>query len=128
MSKAAISAALLLLIISVCDANASDGRSGAWHTAAQGAPSLKASQKAVELNPQDAVANNDLGWAFRQNGDLTQAEKYLRDAIKLNPRLAQAHSNLSVVLVDKGALDEAQAEGQQAVAIDPGNPIYKVVL
>jgi hypothetical protein len=32
-----------------------DGRAGSWRSAAQGAPSLKAAQKAVEKNPQDAV-------------------------------------------------------------------------
>lgn len=104
------------------------GRAGSWRTATQGSPSLKIARKAVEKNPQDAVANNDLGWAYRQHGDLTQAEAYLRQAIKIDAKLAQAHSNLSVVLLDQNKADEAKTEAAQAVAIDSQNPIYRAVL
>lgn len=72
------------------------GRSGSWHTGAQGAPSVKACRKIVEKNPNDAVAHNDLGWALRQNGDLKGAEEELLKAISLNDKLGQAHCNLSV--------------------------------
>lgn len=105
-----------------------DGRAGSWRTAAQGAPSLKAAKSAVEKHPQDAVANNDLGWAYRQNGDLTQAESFLRIATKSDAKLAQAHSNLSVVLVDLKKFDEAKTEAAQAVSLDPENAIYRAVL
>lgn len=104
------------------------GREGFWRNATQGAPSIKTCQQAVTKNPQDAIANNDLGWAFRQNGDATQADKYLRAAIKLNPKMGQAHSNLSVVLLDQGKSDEAITEAREAIAVDGSNPIYHVVL
>jgi Flp pilus assembly protein TadD len=105
-----------------------DGRAGSWRNSAQGAPEIKTCLKLVEKNPQDAVANNDLGWAYRQNGDLAKAEKYLREAVKLNPQMAQAHSNLSVVLLDGGNAADAQKEAAQATTIDASNPIYRVVL
>jgi Flp pilus assembly protein TadD len=104
------------------------GRAGWWKQAGQGAPSIKTCQKNLAKNPQDAIANNDLGWAYRQHGDLTQAEQYLRTAVKLNPRLSQAHSNLSVVLLDQSKTEEALAEAREAVAVDANNPIYHVVL
>ncbi len=105
-----------------------DGRAGSWRSAAQGAPSLKAAKSAVEKHPQDAIANNDLGWAYRQNGDLVQAETCLRVAIKADPKLGEAHSNLSVVLVDLKKFDEAKTEAAQAVTLDGNNPIYRAVL
>lgn len=128
MQKTIVAAAVMLSVTTAAQAKTGEGRANAWRSAAQGAPSLKAARKAVELHPNDAVANNDLGWAYRQNGDLANAEKYLREAIKLNDQLGQAHSNLSVVLLDKGSVDEAQTEAARAVAIDGSNPIYKVVL
>ncbi len=104
------------------------GRQGAWHNAAQGSPSLADCERKVKASPQDASANNDLGWAYRQHGDLAQAEHYLRAAIKLKPDLPQAHSNLSVVLFDRGAFAEATAEARKAVDLDGKNPVYRVVL
>lgn len=118
----------LLLSSTVAVGAKDEGRSGSWKSSTQGAPSLKVAKKLVEKNPKDAIANNDLGWAYRQNGDAAQAETYLREAVKLNPKMGQAHSNLSVVLFDANKLDEAQTEAAQAVAIDPNNAIYKVVL
>jgi Flp pilus assembly protein TadD len=104
------------------------GRAGFWKNAAQGSPSLKVCEKAVEKNPQDAIANNDLGWAYRQSGNADKAQQYLRAAIKLNAKLSQAHSNLSVVLLDQGKTDEAISEAREAVAIDANNAIFHVVL
>ncbi len=111
----------------ISGAMASDGRSGSWHSGTQGSPSLKVCKKMVEANPQSAVANNDLGWAYRQNGNLVEAEKFLRAAVKLDPNMSAAHSNLSVVLLDKNVAAEAKAEAQTAVNLDNKNPIYHVV-
>lgn len=104
------------------------GRSGSWHTGAQGAPSVKACRKIVEKNPNDAVAHNDLGWALRQNGDLKGAEEELLKAISLNDKLGQAHCNLSVCYFDQGKMQNALDQAQKAVAIDQSQPIYHVVL
>ena len=130
-TKSFITLSIVFALSSGVAASASgdkDGRAGSWRNSTQGAPDLKACLKIVEKKPQDAVANNDLGWAYRQNGDLAKAEKYLREAVKLNPKLAQAHSNLSVVLLDGGNAAEAQKEAAQATAIDANSPIYRVVL
>lgn len=105
-----------------------EGRSSSWRKADQGAPSLAKAQAAVEKNPQDASANNDLGWAYRQNNDPDKAEQYLREAIKLKADMPQAHSNLSVVLYDKGNFAEATNEATRAVELDGASPIYHVVL
>jgi Flp pilus assembly protein TadD len=130
MCKTSMASGLLvsLLIGAATASYAADGRAGAWHQAAQGAPALKVCKKLVQQNPNSPIANNDLGWAYRQNGDQAMSEKYLREAIRLDGKMSQAHSNLSVVLADKGALDEALSEAQNALSIDPKNPIYKVVL
>ena len=103
------------------------GRAGNWRSNAQGAPSIEACKKRVAANPKDAEAQNDLGWALRQNGDLKGAEESLRQALKLDDNLAYAHSNLSVVLLDKGQKEEALQQAKQAALKDSKQPIYHVV-
>ena len=104
------------------------GRAGNWRSGVQGAPSLEAAQKKAKENPNDAEAQNDLGWAMRQNGDVKGAEEHLRESIRLNGALPYSHSNLSVVLLDTGRAAEALAEAKRAVELDAKAPIYHVVL
>jgi Flp pilus assembly protein TadD len=106
-----------------------EGRQGNWKTSAQGGLSVEETRKRLDKNPQDADAQNDYGWAVRQNGgNLADAEKALREAIKLKPQMPQAHSNLSVVLQDQNKTAEALDEARKAVSLDPNQPIYLVVL
>jgi len=106
----------------------SQGRAGNWRMGTQGAPSIEACRKRVAANPQDADAQNDLGWALRQNGELKEAEAALRLSIKLNSASAYPHSNLSVVLMDTKRPEEALTEAARAVALDDKQPIFHVVL
>jgi len=125
-----VSLALSLAPIVCSPAMAKDkeGRAGSWKSGAQGAPDLNACKKRVQEHPDDAEAQNDLGWAWRQNGDLKSAESCLRESIKLNPNLGYSHSNLSVVLLDGGQKAEALTEAQKAVALDAKQAIYQAVL
>lgn len=107
--------------------DAQTGRAGNWRNNAQGAPSVEACRKKVTANPKDAEAQNDLGWALRQNGDLKGAEDSLRESIRLNDKLAYSHSNLSVVLMDKGNKEAALTEGKTAAMLDSTKPVYHVV-
>lgn len=90
-----------------------EGRAGSWRHGTQGSPSLSACKKKVEANPKDANAQNDLGWALRQNGDLQGAEESLRESIKLNPASPYPHSNLSVVLLDTKRAADSLAEAKR---------------
>jgi Flp pilus assembly protein TadD len=133
VSIAIVSAMVLsATFCSVCLAKAKDnpqlGRAGNWKSNAQGSPSVEACRKGVAQRPDDPEAQNDLGWALRQHGELKEAEEHLRQALKLNSKLAFAHSNLSVVLLDGGKKEEALSEAKQSVELDPKQAIYHVVL
>jgi len=127
-----ISALLLVLGPTAYGASVSEnavlGRAGNWHKSDQGSPNLQICSKKAQAEPQNAEAQNDYGWALRQNGDLTNAEVYLRKAEALNPALAYVHSNLSVVLLDQNKPDESLAEAKKAVTTDGQQPIYHEVL
>jgi serine/threonine-protein kinase len=73
----------------------------------------------VALRPAATAAHNNLGNAFRDQGQVDQAIACFRQAIALDPRFAVGHHNLGVALADKGKVDEAVACYQRAIALDP---------
>jgi Flp pilus assembly protein TadD len=123
-----LAASITPILCSPSFAKDKEGRAGSWKNGAQGAPDLAACKKRVQEHPDDAEAQNDLGWALRQNSDLKAAEVSLRESIKLNPNLGYSHSNLSVVLLDGKQNAEDLTEAQKAVALDGKQAIYHSVL
>ena len=51
-------------------------------------------QKAIELDPKDASAHNNLGAARAGKGQVDEAIPCYRKAIEFDPNLAEAHNNL----------------------------------
>ena len=81
--------------------------------------SLVASQKSVQLDPQDAEAHSNLGVILQELGRLKEAEASYRKAITLKPDNAEAYYNLGNILKELGRLEEAQASYKQAIALKP---------
>ena len=81
--------------------------------------SLVASQKSVQLDPQDAEAHSNLGVILQELGRLKEAEASYRKAITLKPDFTEAHSNLGSILQELGKLNEAEASCRQAIALKP---------
>jgi tetratricopeptide (TPR) repeat protein len=81
--------------------------------------SLVASQKSVQLVPQDAEAHYNLGNTLKELGRLDEAEACYTQAIALKPDYAEAHSNLGSTLQELGRLDDAKASLIQAIALKP---------
>jgi len=103
------------------------GRDGNWKKSAQDSPDVEGARKLAEAQPQNAVAQNDYGWALRLHGDPAKAEQYVRTAEQLDPTLAYVHSNLSVIELDLNKNAEALGEGKKAVELDSNQPIFHVV-
>ena len=78
-----------------------------------------AGQKAVEINPRDVEAHNNLGVTLQELGRLAEAEESYKQAIALKPEYTEAHSNLGVTLKDLGRLNEAEASYKQAIILKP---------
>jgi tetratricopeptide (TPR) repeat protein len=81
--------------------------------------SLCASQKSVQLAPQDAEAHNNLGDTLKELGRLDGAEAIYVQAIALKPDFAEAHCNLDLTLKELGRLDESAASFRQAIGLKP---------
>lgn len=81
--------------------------------------SLIASQKSLQLNPQDAEAHNNLGVLLQEKGRFDEAEKSYRKAIELKPAYAEAYNNLGNILKKEVKLDEAETCYKKAIRIKP---------
>jgi len=81
--------------------------------------SLVASQKSVQLGPQDSEAHNNLGVTLQELGRLDEAEASYRKAIALKPDYAEAYSNLADLLQQLGRLEDAEASLRQAIELKP---------
>ncbi len=76
-------------------------------------------RKAIDLNPDLAIAHSNLGNVLRALGKSQDAELSIRKAIKINPNLAEAHSNLGNTLRDLGNLQEAESSLRKAILLKP---------
>ena len=80
--------------------------------------SLVASQKSVQLNPQDAEAYYNLGIVTQDLGRLDEAEAIYKKAITLKPD-HKTYNNLGIVMQELGRLDEAEASYKKATTLKP---------
>ncbi len=75
---------------------------------------------ALALDPADAKANCNLGFALERRGNLDEAMEYYRKALEADSQLAEAHNNLGIALLQKGQLDAAIVHFQRALDANPG--------
>jgi len=80
-------------------------------------------RKALQLNPNYAIAHSNLGGILKELGKLKEAELSTRKALELNPNIANAHSNLGGILLDLGKLKEAELFTRKALELNPNNAI-----
>jgi protein O-mannosyl-transferase len=66
-------------------------------------------QKAIALNPNDAEAHNNIGFALYRLGRFDEARTEHDAAVRLSPAFAAARANLGADLLMLGRLDEALA-------------------
>lgn len=78
-------------------------------------------QKVIELNPDVAVAHQQLGIAAGMSGNYYMAEQELRAAARLNPEDAVTRTNLGITYASSGEIKKARREFERALKIDAGN-------
>ena len=81
--------------------------------------SLTASEKLVEITPQDALAHYNLGNTYRELTKFSKAEESYKKAISFKPDLFQAYYNLGIVSKNNYKLEEAEKYYRQAVHLNP---------
>jgi Flp pilus assembly protein TadD len=73
----------------------------------------------LEVNPQQAEAESDLGLAYLQTGDRTNAVEHLGKAVALVAGNAKAHANLATALMAEGRAADAIVHYQKALDLQP---------
>jgi arylsulfatase A-like enzyme/Flp pilus assembly protein TadD len=90
-------------------------RSGAGQTAS----AVEAFERALSLDPRNAIACQNIGIAFVQAGDFRRALAAFDRAFALNERLPRAWNGRGVALEELGRHAEAVAAWKRAVDLDP---------
>ncbi len=75
--------------------------------------------KALQINPKNAVAYNNLAAAYLNFGDLVKAKKYAEQALEIAPNYGAAHNNLSVIFSKYSHLVSAVKHAELAVKFSP---------
>lgn len=81
-------------------------------------------EKAVRLEPKNALAKNNLAYAYYHQGRYHESERLARIATHHNPALSDAHNNLGQALLAMGKTDAAITAYLQAVKLDNLNSLY----
>jgi tetratricopeptide (TPR) repeat protein len=78
-------------------------------------------ERAIQLNPNLAEAQNQLGYLSGKAGDLGQAESCYRAAVHASPSYLVAWINLAATLADEAKWQDARQAAAHALEIDPNN-------
>jgi Flp pilus assembly protein TadD len=76
-------------------------------------------RKAIELNPEDAKANINLGALLAAKGKADDAEALYRKAIEAEPDYPVGYTNMGVLMAQSGKLDQAIGYFEKAVELSP---------
>jgi len=78
-------------------------------------------KKALEIDPNNAHALNNIGRAYAQLADYEIAKKYFEQAIQIDPNYQNALSNLGHVYQILGKYEEAIKYYEESLKINPNN-------
>jgi tetratricopeptide (TPR) repeat protein len=74
---------------------------------------------AVELNPNNSVAQSNLGGVLVTQGEVDEGIAHLNEAVRLDPTDGSPHYNLGMLRSRQGRVDEAIEQLTQAVRLRP---------
>jgi Tfp pilus assembly protein PilF len=64
-------------------------------------------EKALELEPGNSRASNNLGVVLARKGELDRAKKLFENTIQEDPDFILAHANLAELFLNSGGIEEA---------------------
>ena len=85
---------------------------------AAAAPLQERYENLTTLVPESAEFHHNLGFAYRENGELEAAEARYRRAIEIDPEYPRAHANLGIALLSQGQWEEAEGALRRALRLD----------
>jgi len=85
-------------------------------------------RNAVNADPENASAHNDLGVLLLNNGQPKEAFAEFERATEIQPRLAAAHLNAGFAFLALDQPQNAEASVRKALAIEPNNRLGHLLL
>ena len=79
----------------------------------------KGGPRSIDLDPRYTIPYNQLGYAYRFQGKMVDAEKTFRRYSELLPSDPNPHDSYAELLMQLGRFDESIAEYRKALEIDP---------
>ncbi len=83
---------------------------------------LKLWKEAIEHDPHDAIAQNNLANSLLENGNSDEALDHYRQALDIQPDYAVARVNFGYLLDSLGRIDEAIANFNEVLRLNPDEP------
>jgi tetratricopeptide (TPR) repeat protein len=84
----------------------------------------EASYRTSLSSRRSSRALNDLAWILQMKGQYEEALTLVKESISINRNDPAAWDTQGVVLMEMNKMDEAQQAFQQALSIQPGNPVF----
>ncbi len=78
-------------------------------------------ERTIQINPNLAEAQNEMGYLAAHGGDPAQAELYFRAAVRASSSYVAAWVNLAATLASEEKWQEAQEALDHALEVDPDN-------
>ncbi len=85
-------------------------------------------ERKIALDPECAVAHENLGLCHLFRGRAKEAEREFRAALRVRPRRSSAAFNLAAALAMQGRVDDALHWFQRAAELNPEEPTYFLAL
>jgi tetratricopeptide (TPR) repeat protein len=79
-------------------------------------------EKAIQINPDLAEAQNQLGFLDSRGGNSANAERHFREAVRAAPGFTEAWVNLAATLGLESRFSEADEAVTSALRLEPNNP------
>lgn len=88
---------------------------------------LSLAQLGAEQFPDEAMAQNLLGWTLYENGDIEAAETALKRGLKINRLLPELHFNMGQIREKQGQMEAARDYFEESLRLSkPGSSIYSM--
>lgn len=101
------------------DPDAMIGLGNAYLAAGRSREALATFNRLLTIDPNHALAHENIGVTHLRGGNIPAAEAALRAAVTLDESLSGAWTALGVLLANTGRQDEAVTAWQRAIAADP---------
>ncbi len=86
-------------------------------------PALEHLQKAIQVDPADENAYQNLALTYKELGNYQEAMKAQQASIAINPNRSDAQGVLGMLLVDTGQFEEAEKQFIKVLQLDPNNAV-----